>query len=810
MKAPLTLFILIACLVSPAFVPAFTLTKWEPNGTPVSTEPKNQELTDCISDGAGGVIMVWTDTRDGIFHDIYIQRVNAYGVMLWTTGGLAVCTAAGSQVRAGLVSDGAGGAIVAWEDARSGAGDIYAQRVNASGVVQWTPDGVPVCTAADTQSFPSIASDGSGGAVIAWVDYRNAVDYNLYAQRINGAGVAQWTAGGTPICTEPSNQVRIWITPDGTGGVIAYWADMRGGPWGLYSQRVDGSGAVQWTADGITLRTNMPNVNEGGVVPDGAGGAVIAWAEWVNASYMQVRAQRIDALGALQWSTDGVIMCPFSSASQMRPDIASDGVGGAIIAWDDFRSGADSDVYAQRVSVAGALQWDGSGVALCTAPGNQLQPLVASDGSGGAVVAWRDDRSGMADIFAQRVSALGAIRWGGDGEVVCAAYGWQADHALAADGTGGAIVAWTDLRTDMSNDVYAQRVEGRYGYWGHPEPLLSTVTDVPADQGGKVRVNWFPSSRDILNEQFISHYSVWRAASAAAAAAAVESGVPNVRLTDVGDAFDGPAIREETTASGASAFWELVGTQDAVYLEAYSLTVPTGYDSSAAGPATHDFQVIAHGYWSQYLNWPSNVASGHSVDNLSPPPPLYLTAQRAGNDINLKWNRVRVKDLRDYAVYRATAAGVTPVPMNFLSSSTDSTLTDTGAPLTTLYYVVTAYDVHANQSAPSNEATVVGATGVGDTPAITQLTVLQNYPNPFSAQTEFRVGLPAPSDVRVEIYDVAGRRVGSLEVLDAAAGWQRIPFAGRNDAGTPLASGVYFCRVTANGSTVTRKMVIAR
>jgi flagellar hook assembly protein FlgD len=150
------------------------------------------------------------------------------------------------------------------------------------------------------------------------------------------------------------------------------------------------------------------------------------------------------------------------------------------------------------------------------------------------------------------------------------------------------------------------------------------------------------------------------------------------------------------------------------------------------------------------------------------------------------------------------------VPVNFLSNSTDSLVLDTGAPLTTLYYIVTAKDVHENQSAASNEAFVSGATNVGNTPVVTQFTVLQNYPNPFTTGTEFQVGLPAPSDVTVEIYDVAGRRVGSLSVRDAAAGWQRIPFAGRDDRGGALASGVYFYRITANGSTVTRKMVIAR
>jgi hypothetical protein len=41
-------------------------------------------------------------------------------------------------------------------------------------------------------------------------------------------------------------------------------------------------------------------------------------------------------------------------------------------------------------------------------------------------------------------------------------------------------------------------------------------------------------------------------------------------------------------------------------------------------------------------------------------------------------------------------------------------------------------------------------------------------------------------------------------------GWQRVRFAGRDERGRPLASGVYFARVSAAGATITRKMVIAR
>jgi hypothetical protein len=60
------------------------------------------------------------------------------------------------------------------------------------------------------------------------------------------------------------------------------------------------------------------------------------------------------------------------------------------------------------------------------------------------------------------------------------------------------------------------------------------------------------------------------------------------------------------------------------------------------------------------------------------------------------------------------------------------------------------------------------------------------------------------------VFDVAGRRVAARTVARVSAGWQRITFDGRDDAGTLLRSGVYFCRVTADGGSATRKLVVYR
>src|SRR5436309_4983106 len=75
------------------------------------------------------------------------------------------------------VSDGAGGAIIAWENESglSVPGDIYAQRVSATGAVLWAPaNGVALTLDLDDQLQPRMVSDGAGGAIIVWQDGRNA------------------------------------------------------------------------------------------------------------------------------------------------------------------------------------------------------------------------------------------------------------------------------------------------------------------------------------------------------------------------------------------------------------------------------------------------------------------------------------------------------------------------------------------------------------------------------------------------------------------------------------------------------------
>jgi len=214
----------------------------DPNNGNVAlcTAANNQYSPTIVSDGAGGAIVTWQDARS-VNYDIYAQRVNAAGVPQWTADGVALSTAANTQQYPTIVSDGAGGAIVTWQDFRSGTNyDIYAQRVSAAGVPQWTANGVALSTAANSQDTPTIASDGAGGAIVTWQDYRSGTNYDIYAQRVNAAGVPQCNVDGVKVCTAAGDQLGPTIVAEGQGGAIVTWRDNRGTDGNIYAQNING------------------------------------------------------------------------------------------------------------------------------------------------------------------------------------------------------------------------------------------------------------------------------------------------------------------------------------------------------------------------------------------------------------------------------------------------------------------------------------------------------------------------------------------------------------------------------------------
>lgn len=749
-----------ACLVTPVRA------EWNPEpfngGTVVTGAPGSQVNPVGAADGAGGAFIAWVES----FSTVWMQHVDSDGVPQWGPFGIGVGGTEGSSVA--LVADGAGGVVALWSETGSLNGHtLRAQRFDVSGAPQWTAGGVTLSGGSQPKLGIRAIPDGTGGAIVTWYSstlFRGEPSpYIARANRVSGAGVAQWGAAGvqpTAVSTESSEPT---IVSDGAGGAIIGWSDTRSSAQRVYAQRYDSAGAAQWTANGVQVCTAATPQWASAMVSDGAGGAVVSWLDY-RVTNVDVYAQRLDGSGVRQWTTSGVGLCT-QGDWQSGISITTDGAGGAIVSWDDPRGG-NIDVYAQRVSAAGAPLWTVNGAAVCSAAGNQYPSRIVSDGAGGAIVAWEDYRNGSGDIYARRIGSNGIPQWTGNGNVVCAAADGQAALAMVETGTGSAILAWHDFRAGGAADIYAQRMDG-LGYLGDPAPRITSVHDVPNDEGGYVKVSWNASYIDREPEYAIQHYIVER--------------------------YVGPG-------------WLLVADHVVGPQPEYSAFVQSAGDSIGPGNAPFSVYRVKAVALSQPLTafWYSPPDSARSIDNLGPLTPAPFTGTMAAGVARLSWARGHEADLAAYRVYRGSSEDFTPSAATLIAETRATSLEDpAGSPHV---YRLTAVDAHGNESPPATW--VPEGFDPSAKPRAFSFAMDAPLPNPARQMATFRFTLPRRSPIRLTVLDLGGRAVRILSAEAFEAGEQSVVWDLRDAGGHRVAPGLYFARLSAAGEARTRAVTV--
>lgn len=334
------------------------------------------------------------------------------------------------------LATGPGSVLATWEDGRSGQADIYACRV--ADRVACEPAGFPVCLTAGTQRAPAAAFDG-GNWLVVWHDYRNGSDPDIYAARVDSSGIVLDPLG-IAVSTAPGDQRYPRVAFNGQDFVVV-WHDYRNGDSAdIYAARVDRSGNVL-DPQGIPVSVRTGNQWYPDIATDGTT-CLVTWQDRRNGSNYDIYAARLERSGSVP-DPNGI---PVSGAgsSQQRPRAAFDGMNYFIV-WQDRRNGDSTDIYGARVSPLGSLL-DPDGVAISLARRNQSVPAPAFDGSN-FLVAWqdfRDDDSG--DIFAARVTSGGATLDPEGIPVAQAGAGPRAGPAVVAPGAGGSFCVWQDGR----------------------------------------------------------------------------------------------------------------------------------------------------------------------------------------------------------------------------------------------------------------------------------------------------------------------------------------------------------------------------
>jgi|SRR6267143_1913271 len=439
---------------------------WGEPGLGVCIEPHAQSAVVAATDGAGGAIVAWTDARgsDGFSPAVYAQRIDARGIPLWRPQGIPIAkatTLSGSPAGQGppaIGPDGAGGAIVAWTDYRTGVSEVYAQRLDGSGNPLWEANGVVVslpCAPAGC-SFQEkvdvkVAPVAAGGAVIAWGET------TVRAQRLDGSGRRLWRSESSPIASVPSSVTNVKVAAGPAGESILIWLDSR---IGIGAQKIDPAGAASWRSDGVDVGAAPGSSSPYAlaVASDGAGGGYVVWFDRSTTDPPDVRAQRIAFDGSLPWGARGVRVST-QDGDEGAVDVSSDGQGGALVAWEG-RGTTGQWIFAQHLNAQGEAQWMNGGALVHDYHG--FVPRIAPDGSGGALAVWEGFGPSGPSVGVQRLDPSGRALWGSSGFSAYTApdghYGMVA--ALVTSGVGRVTLLWNDYRikNEYAVDVFAQSV----------------------------------------------------------------------------------------------------------------------------------------------------------------------------------------------------------------------------------------------------------------------------------------------------------------------------------------------------------------
>ena len=770
-----------------------------------------------IHSEGGGFITAWYDERNtgstGL--DIYIQKFDDFGYEQWTSGGVAVCVASGDQKFPMIVTDGSGGAIITWmwDDRNSGTtdDDIYAQRIDSSGTVQWAADGVAICTETTNQATAVLTSDGSGGAIIAWRDSRDSATNgsDIYAQKINSNGILQWTAGGVVVCNETGNQHYLHIDTDENGGAVIAWQDHRDSRDKIYAQRVTSGGGISWSSGGEHL--GAPYGEEDArpsIVSDGSGGCIVVWyydGRPGSGYNYNIAAQGINSDGSTKWS--GIVDVCDTGGSQFWCSAVSDDNGGINITWWDQRSG-DYHIYAQRVDSNGTEQWTNYGTPICTySTDDQGIPGIAKDGSGGAVIAWRDRRNYSTtgyDLYAQRIDIDGNIQWTSNGIPISEASGSQTTSALVGNDNGETFIVWHDDR-NSDDDLYCQLVAANgelhvvsqesvttpasYMFSGTDlEMMFSSVTgsanvnvlqsnDFPqgADPNFSAEIYWEIDDGGLTSfDTNITFTYTGHLGSLSEADLRIyrNDGSGWAEWTD----FTLDTVNDEITANGVTAFSQW-GLGDENYEEAPLPVTLSSFTATFSGG-------------SSLLSWTTQFESN-----------------------NIGWNVYRSQTEAIAEGFQANedmieGAGTTTEQTDYVFEDLHEMY-----PGSSYFYWIESVDNGGTTELYGPVS--VDIPGEDDNELPPEITanygLYQNLPNPFNPSTRIAFKLKEDTKGTLEIYNTKGQLVKTLFKGEIIADDVNIfTWNGEDDADKNVGSGVYFYRLRTRAKVFTEKMIMMK
>jgi beta propeller repeat protein len=347
--------------------------------SPVSDAPNNQKHS-AIAKSDSGWLVVWEDQRTRPAPDVWGQLINSDGSL--RDANFPICTASVKECHPAIQwLDTC--YLIAWEQDQGGTvSHVYGRFLDWTGTS--TSPAFPIAEAANSV-HPGISPGGSHW-VVAWADYRNGTDLDVYGQLLDGNG--NLVGLPIPISQATDQQSHAAIAWNGVHW-LAVWEDKRGDNSDIYGQLIDSAGGLVGANFAICQAEGNQQYPE---IVWAENNWFVAWSDYRSGSCYDIYAVALDASGNPQ-SAELPIAVDLSRNSYYPRVTWHEQRSWFVVVWADYET--KSRILRRNVDTL----WNLTATYLVSSsPSNAWYPAISGDGTD-CIVVWEDDRNGNWDIY---------------------------------------------------------------------------------------------------------------------------------------------------------------------------------------------------------------------------------------------------------------------------------------------------------------------------------------------------------------------------------------------------------------------------
>ena len=556
------------------------------------------------------------------------------------------------------------------------------------------------------------------------------------------------------------------------------------------------SGFSQWSTDPSVnnLVTNASgDQSVGPSVPDGSGGMILTFIDKSAPTANKIYAQRINSSGQNVWTSGGVLVTN-TSETQRSPSICTDGAGGCIITWVQGLTISTIDVYAQRIRNDGVIMWSSGGSRVTQTSVYVEGVLCIPSGSGGCIIAWKwfdyvsSEEFGV--LTTQKLNYEGTKLWASAGVEIERGNAsgitvW--DFRMCKDANDGVYFTFNRFSFPTIWDIYAQHLDTDGNkLWGttglavvnadEPQGNVSMCED---GSGGFISV-W------VDDRNYPSQYSYYGARVNSSGTnlwgtngKKVSDGIGSLFYC-ISDAYGGAYLifrQEPGTSSGYNFLGQRIDYNGNQLWNAAGITLAERVDYIGAG-YTPQVQVL-DALGGLVVTWIGYKDTGLTQYG--------ILSQRFNNSGTKLWGANGV----------FVSTGNLKKGLSLVSDGGSSGAIVAWADGRN--YGTSGYDIYA-QHVKADSTLGRPASGNGK-----NISVSQNFPNPFNPVTNISFDISESGFVSLKIFDMTGREIATLANGVYNPGEYSVKWDASN-----FATGAYLYKITANGVTEIKTMMLIK